>query len=83
MSVIPTTSNCVSRSITLERCPVTRLTRRPLALVFSQEFVTREEALAAERQLKGWSRAKKEALVREDWVAINRLGRGKHRHQRE
>jgi len=63
--------------------PCYTLTRRPLELVFSQEFVTREEALAAERQLKGWSRAKKKALVREDWVAINRLGRGKHRHQRE
>jgi len=58
------------------------LTRRPLALVFSQEFVTREEALAVERQLKGWSRAKKEALIRADWAAINLLSRGKHRHQR-
>jgi len=58
------------------------LTRRPLVLAFSQEFVTREEALAVERQLKGWSRAKKEALIRADWAAINRLSRGKHRHQR-
>ncbi|GAB3350712.1 GIY-YIG nuclease family protein [Lysobacter tyrosinilyticus] len=59
------------------------LARRPLTLVFSQEFVTREEALAVERQLKGWSRAKKEALIQADWAAINRLGRGKHRHQRD
>jgi len=37
--------------------------RVPVKLVFSQECATREEALAAERRLKGWSRAKKEALL--------------------
>src|SRR5438445_13192371 len=37
--------------------------RRPVLLGFSQDFRTREEALARERQLQGWSRAKKEALV--------------------
>ncbi|HEX2827350.1 MAG TPA: GIY-YIG nuclease family protein [Burkholderiales bacterium] len=56
--------------------------RLPVELMFSQECATREEALAAELQIKGWSRAKKEALFRGDWAAINRLGRGKHRHQR-
>jgi predicted GIY-YIG superfamily endonuclease len=34
-------------------------TRRPVDRVWSQEFVSREEALAAERQIKGWGRAKK------------------------
>ncbi|MFC5571099.1 GIY-YIG nuclease family protein [Lysobacter yangpyeongensis] len=62
--------------------PCYTLKRRPLELVFSQEFVTREEALAVERQLKGWSRAKKEALIRADRATINRLGRGRHRHER-
>lgn len=38
-------------------------TRRPVRLVFSDEFATRIEALEAERQIKGWSRAKKEALI--------------------
>ena len=33
--------------------------RRPVRLVFVEEFQTREEALARERQLQGWSRAKK------------------------
>jgi Predicted endonuclease containing a URI domain len=55
--------------------------RRPLHLVFSQDFATREEALAMERRLKGWSRAKKEALIDGSWEMINRLGRGKHAHQ--
>ena len=45
-------------------------TRLPVQLVFSQEFATREEALASERQIKGWSRKKKEALIMGDWEAL-------------
>ena len=56
--------------------------RRPITLVYSQDFPTREEALTAEQQIKGWSRGKKEALMQGDWHEINRLSRGKHRHQR-
>ena len=56
--------------------------RRPLKLVYTQSFPTREEALSAERRIKGWSRAKKLALVSGDWGLINRLCRGKHRHER-
>ena len=48
-------------------------TRRPVRLVFTQEFASREEALAAELQIKGWSRKKKEALVRGDWAEMSRL----------
>jgi len=58
-------------------------TRTPVELVYAQEFVTRTEALTAELQIKGWSRKKKEALICNDWVAINRLSRGKHKHQRQ
>ncbi|NIJ16635.1 GIY-YIG nuclease family protein [Sphingobium vermicomposti] len=49
--------------------------RRPLKLVWSQQFGTRMEALEAERQIKGWSRAKKLALIREDWKLISMLAR--------
>jgi predicted GIY-YIG superfamily endonuclease len=52
-------------------------TRRPVELVWSAEMTTRDEALVVERQLKGWTRAKKEALVRGDWTGLNRLARGK------
>lgn len=52
-------------------------TRRPVELVFSQELNTREEALAAELQIKPWSRAKKEALIRGDWEALRRLAKTK------
>jgi putative endonuclease len=49
----------------------------PVKLIWSQEFVTRVEAIAAERQIKGWSRAKKLALVRDDWDEISRLAKSK------
>ncbi|MBU6951074.1 GIY-YIG nuclease family protein [Hahella sp. HN01] len=51
--------------------------RRPLTLVYSQTFATREEALASERQIKGWSRAKKEALINGDWEAVVRLSKSR------
>jgi tRNA/rRNA methyltransferase len=49
--------------------------RRPVELVWYEEFPNREEAFAAERQIKGWSRAKKEALIREDWAEVSRLAK--------
>ncbi len=50
-------------------------TRRPVELIWAERFPSRDEAFAAERKIKGWSRAKKEALVRGDWAAISRLAR--------
>jgi predicted GIY-YIG superfamily endonuclease len=44
--------------------------RRPVELVWSQDFGTRDEALSAELTVKRWSRAKKEALIRGDWSAV-------------
>jgi putative endonuclease len=38
-------------------------TRRPVALVHSTHFDSIVDAIAAERQIKGWSRAKKEAVI--------------------
>ena len=42
--------------------------RRPVELIWSDEFPTREEALSAEVRIKGWSRDKKEALIAADWA---------------
>lgn len=53
-------------------------TRLPVVLVFSEEFSSREEALVCERKIKGWSRKKKEALIRKDWSEVSRLARKKH-----
>jgi putative endonuclease len=49
--------------------------RRPVELVFVQDFGTREEALAMERRVKGWSRAKKAALCQRNWKEISRLAK--------
>ena len=49
--------------------------RRPIEVVFVQEFPSREDALAGELRIKGWSRKKKPALVRGDWSEISRLAR--------
>jgi putative endonuclease len=46
--------------------------RRPLELVFSQDFPTREEALASEQQIKDWGQKKKEAMMRGDWAEVSR-----------
>jgi len=51
-------------------------TRLPVKLLWSQEFSAREDALAAERQVKGWNRNKKMALVKGDWLEIQRLACG-------
>ncbi len=49
--------------------------RLPVELVWSDEFGSRIEALEAERRIKGWSRAKKQALIRGDWDEISRLAK--------
>ena len=49
--------------------------RRPVELVFVQDFASRDEAFQCERQVKGWSRKKKEALIRGDWEALKTLSK--------
>jgi putative endonuclease len=52
-------------------------TRLPVTLVFSQEFSSREEVVVSEQQIKGWSRKKKEAMMRGDWSEVSRLAHSK------
>ena len=47
--------------------------RRPVELVYSELFDRITDAITAERQLKGWSRAKKEALMRGDLALLPSL----------
>ena len=49
--------------------------RRPVELVWAEDFPSRLEALEAERKIKGWSRAKKEALIRGDWASLSYFSR--------
>jgi predicted GIY-YIG superfamily endonuclease len=44
-------------------------------LVFSHSFSSRADALQAEIQIKKWRRAKKEALIRQDWAELSRLSK--------
>lgn len=50
-------------------------TRLPVELVFQQALGTREEAQAAEYQVKHWSRRKKEALMAGNWCELSLLAR--------
>jgi putative endonuclease len=49
--------------------------RRPVRLVWSEHFDRITDAIAAERKIKGWSRAKKQALIKGDWSAIKVLAK--------
>ena len=49
--------------------------RLPVNLVWSQVCATREEALSAEMQIKGWSRKKKEAMIQGDWNEVSLLAK--------
>jgi putative endonuclease len=50
-------------------------TRRPVTLAFSEQFESITEAIAAERRVKGWSRAKKEAMIDGRWTDLPWLAR--------
>jgi tRNA/rRNA methyltransferase len=52
---------------------------RPVQLVWSDYFSTRDEALAAERQIKNWSQAKKKALIAGDWEGVSAAAKKKFR----
>ena len=53
--------------------------RHPLSLVYICELPSREDALERELQIKGWTRAKKEALIRNDWNQLRELARRRSR----
>ncbi|MBV8398281.1 MAG: hypothetical protein JOZ17_06035 [Acetobacteraceae bacterium] len=50
-------------------------TRRPVKRVFSEHYERIVDAIAAERRIKGWSRAKKEAYMRGDFSTIEALAK--------
>jgi putative endonuclease len=50
-------------------------TRRPVVLAYAEYFELVTDAIAAERQIKGWGRGKKQALVARDWNRIQNLSK--------
>jgi putative endonuclease len=57
--------------------------RRPVMLVYHQHFDRIADAIAAERQVKGWRRDKKEALIRGEFDALPALARRQARTERK
>jgi predicted GIY-YIG superfamily endonuclease len=53
-------------------CSFTRQ-RRPVTLVYTEDFATMRDAMRREKQLKRWTRAKKEALIAGDSERLRRL----------
>lgn len=51
--------------------------RRPVVLRYFQEFVNPNEAIAFEKQVKGWSHRKKKALITQDIEKLKLLSNRK------
>lgn len=51
--------------------------RRPLKLVFHELFADVNQAIAFEKQVKGWNRKKKEAIINGNWHLLPELSRRK------
>jgi putative endonuclease len=49
--------------------------RRPVKLVYAAEFESITEAYAWEKQVQGWSRAKRSALIHGDYTALPELAK--------
>ncbi|MBD1384253.1 GIY-YIG nuclease family protein [Mucilaginibacter rigui] len=49
--------------------------RRPLKLVFNEVFADINQAIAFEKQVKGWRRAKKEAIINCRWDLLPELAK--------
>ena len=47
--------------------------RRPAVLVFVRDFTYIDQAIEAEKQIKGWSRRKKEAIIQGNWNELPAL----------
>ncbi|PTQ95833.1 hypothetical protein C8P68_105343 [Mucilaginibacter yixingensis] len=45
--------------------------------MFSAEFNSIDQAIAFEKQVKGWSRKKKEAIINDNWDLLPELSRSK------
>ncbi len=57
--------------------------RRPLSLVFYTSFRNVYQAISFEKQVKRWSRKKKEALINREWDKLHELARCKNASSHE
>jgi predicted GIY-YIG superfamily endonuclease len=56
---------------------VTPSVKDPIKLVYQREFHFVEQAIAYEKQIKGWSRKKKEALISGDIDLLSKISSGR------
>ena len=49
--------------------------RRPVVLKWFEEFTNVHHAIETEKQLKRWSRRKKQALIERDWEKLSTFSR--------
>ena len=54
--------------------------RRPLKLSYSLQMNDITQAIALEKQIKGWSKKKKEAFINEDWLRLKELSKNYTQH---
>ena len=57
--------------------------RRPVTLLFYHEFGEVEQAILFEKQVKGWSRKKKEAIINNQWELLPELSMNKEKSLRQ
>ena len=51
--------------------------RRPIRCVWFSDAMDPSQAIQLEKQIKGWSRKKKEAIIRNQWSMLPELSRNK------
>ena len=52
--------------------------RRPVVMKYFEHYTDINQAIAREKQLKGWGRKKKEALFSKNWDMLRELAKCKH-----
>ena len=50
----------------------------PVSIALTEEYLSYKEAFHREQQVKRWSRAKKEALIKGDYELLKQLSKRKH-----
>src|SRR3989338_1662736 len=56
--------------------------RRPVELVYSHSFREVQDAIKSEKQIQGWSRRKKEALIKGDIPKLQKLSMSSHKRKK-
>jgi len=51
--------------------------RRPVKLVYCEDYNDINSAITREKQIKGWSRKKKEALINSNFKELSKLSKGR------